>query len=350
MISCKEKENTTTDNIDVVEVISEIKDDYFVSDSLEINSPNKESFNNDSFDSTLENSSVIGNHSDVNGTLTYKIDTLLIVGVTSRVEARISKLSNDTITDYLVSITHESYSGKIETTNVKIGDIMDMELVSINIDAFNIEKISPDEQPIEEDYIATWIWAITPLKTGKHNLILRAYIKEDDDLVKFETIFDKTITVENKPKKNYRYEFVIPSELKKYNEELVFLDIYEDNDEYDFQWGNDGKIILEFNEIINIRANNNYYIEYNKSVFNYRWIIEPMTIGEINYTLKIVGDYEELILEQNTIKVKRNIGESFNRFVDVALKRWYFLFTTLIIPLYMFIKKKYFKKERKNNT
>lgn len=278
------------------------------------------------------------------GTLVYKIDTLFTIGVTSRVEARIIKLVSEQTTENLISLTHQSSTGRIESVIIKVGDVMDMELVSIHSDAFEITKIGNGNQPIDSRYVAYWVWGVTPLKVGEFDLILRAIIREGN-INRHLVVFDDIITVQNKPKKKYYYEFNIPDNIKRYEKNIFRLDIYEDGVDYNFEWGGDGKIILEFDKNINFEPNNNYYIEYNKSIFNYRWVVEPLNSGELNYTLKIRGDYEEIILETGTIKVKKNFNESFNRFVDGMLKRWYFIFTALIIPLYMYIKKKYFKKE-----
>ena len=278
------------------------------------------------------------------GTLVYKIDTLFTIGITSRVEARIIKIVDEQTTQNLMSLTHKSSTGKIQSVIIKVGDVMDMELISLDKEAFNIVKIGDGNQPIDYRYIAYWIWGITPLKVGEFDILLRAIIREDN-INKNLTIFDNTITVNSKPKKNYRYELVLPDNLKRFEKSTILLNIYEDEN-YDFQWGGKGKISLEFDKNIKIEPNNIYYIDYNKGIFRYRWLVEPAENDEeTKFILRIIGDYEELIVEDGYIKIKRNFNESFNRFVDVILKRWYFLLSSLIIPFYIYIKKKYFKKE-----
>jgi hypothetical protein len=281
------------------------------------------------------------------GTLTYKIDSIFVVNTISRVEARIIKLVNDTISDYLISITHKSNSGRIISNRIRVGDVMDMELVSLDETAFEISEISPDNQPVDDQYVATWLWSVKPIKSGEYNLILKAYIKEGNS-VRYNNVFDEIITVKNKPKKNYVYDLEVPSEIKKYNSDLIILNIYEStNDEYDFKWGGSGEILLEFDKNIDINIiSDDLNFNSNKNNFRYRWSVQTNSnIKKIDYSIKIVGDYDSVEIDNGSIKIKNNIWISFNNFIDEHMKRWYFIFTSLLIPLYFYVKKKYFKKK-----
>lgn len=277
------------------------------------------------------------------GTLVYKIDSIFTIDVTSRVEARIIKSVDEESVDKLVSLTHKSSTGKIEKVIINVDDIMDMDLISLDKEAFIINKLN-NRQSFNQDNIAYWVWGVTPIKIGKFDLFLRATIKENN-IDKNIIVFDKVVSVNNKPKKKYQYNFIIPSELKSFEKNIVKLNIRENSYNYNFEWEGNGEIILEFDNIINVEPKDNYYIDYNKNIFNYSWEIEPLKSKDLNYTIKIIGDYEEVILEEGTVKVTKNFEKSFNRFIDETLNKWYYIFTTLLIPLYIQIKKKFFKKE-----
>ena len=291
------------------------------------------------------------------GTLVYKIDSVLTIGVVSRVEARIIKKVSTSTTEYLVSLTNRTSTGIIQTDIIKVGNIMDMNLVSLQNDVFIINKISSGDQPVDDNTVTEWLWGVTALKTGQFDLILKATIKEDG-VNKDRIVFDKKIIVENKPKNKYTFSIEIPDKLKRYEESTIRLVIGErSGDVYHFDWGGKGKIELDFNGKVNIKQVDDYEINDNKSLFTYRWIVEPFgNDSELTYTIRIIGDYEELILYNRTIEVDKNIKESFNRFVDIIAKRWYWLFTALLIPIYTFIQKKYFpqrtimlRKKKKTN-
>lgn len=292
------------------------------------------------------------------GTLVYKIDSILTIGVVSRVEARIIKRVGTSTTEYLVSLTNRTSTGIIQTDIIKVGDIMDMNLVSLQNDAFIINKISSGDQPVDDNTVTEWLWGVTALKTGEYDLILKATIKESG-VNKDRIVFDKKITVNNRPKTKYTFSIEIPDKLKRYEQSTIKLNFRErTGDVYNFEWGGKGKVELDFNGKVNIQEIDDYEINDDKSLFNYKWIVEPYgNDNELKYTIRIIGDYEELlILNERPIEVDKNIKESFNRFVDIIAKRWYWLFTALLIPMYTFIQRKYFpqrtimfRKKKKTN-
>ncbi len=290
------------------------------------------------------NISRIGAIQSNEGTLVYKIDSLLTIGVVSRVEAKIIKRVSTATTEYLVSITNRTSTGVIRTDIIKVGDIMDMNLLSLQNDAFIINKISSGDQPVDDNTVTEWLWGVTALKVGNYDLILKATIKEDG-VNKDRIVFDKNITVQNRPKTKYTILIETPDKLKRFEESVIKLNFKEKvSDTYSFEWSGNGKVELEFNGKVNIKQFDNYDINDDKSLFNYKWVVEPYgNDSELEYTLKIVGDYEEIVLINNrVIVVDKNIKESFNRFIDVIAKRWYWLFTSLLIPMYSFFQRKYF--------
>jgi N12 class adenine-specific DNA methylase len=98
------------------------------------------------------------------GTLIYQIDSFFIINTTTRVEAKIIKEKYDTIPKYIIETFSKNKSGKIKKYIIPVGNIMNMELISLDEKAFNINKISSDNQEVSDNVIAEWIWGVTPLK------------------------------------------------------------------------------------------------------------------------------------------------------------------------------------------
>lgn len=280
------------------------------------------------------------------GTLFYQIDSIFIINTITRVEARIIKNTYDTTPRYVIETFHKTNSGKIKKRIIPVGNIMNMELISLDQTAFTINKISSDNQEISSNVIAEWIWGVTPLKIGNYNLILKAIIKEsgvNKDII----VFDKEINVVNKPKNKYLFKFYNNPDIKKYNNNLLVLEINENNDTSNMEWGGGGEIYLEIeNETdFEIKKENSYIINSDKNNFTYKWIIKPIGKSKkLNYKIIIKGDYEQLIIKEGDIDIKRNLKYSFNNFVDNTIQRWYYIIFTLLIPAYFWLKKKHFKK------
>jgi hypothetical protein len=60
----------------------------------------------------------------------------------------------------------------------------------------------------------------------------------------------------------------------------------------------------------------------------------------LKYKIYINGDYEKILITENKIKIKNNLKYSFNNFIDITIKRWYYIIFTLLIPAYFWLKKK----------
>ncbi len=290
-----------------------------------------------------------------NGTLVYKVDSVLTIGVVSRVEARIIKKVSQMTTEQLVEMTTHTSTGIIRTEVIKVGDIIDMELVTLEPDVFTITEITDGEQPIDESTVTEWLWGVTAQKMGNYNLILKAKVK---GVSRDKIVFDKQISVKNKPKKFYNMTLDIPENLVKYVENDINLTTKErQGDTYFFEWGGDGKVLLEFKglnpgETVTITrdADYDYIISDNKSLFNYKWVIRPEELSierdSLHYVVKIIGDYEEVVIIDRVVKMDRNLKGWLNEFLNTAAEKWYWLFSTLIIPLYLWIKKKYFPEKK----
>jgi len=280
------------------------------------------------------------------GTLVYKIDEVLIIGVVSRVEARIIKQVGEETTEHLISLTTHTSTGAIYEEIIKVGKIMDMDLKSVDPTAFTINKIKDEEQLVDENDVTYWLWSVTANKVGSYNLIMTAKIK-DNEPTRDIIIFDREINVMNKPKKKYSVIFKFPEEIKKYDESIIEIDVSETNsDSYSFLWGGEGKVIIMFKDKVTVISSEDNIINDKKQEFNYRWVIKPEGKEKrIPFNIIIVGDYENEIIPDGYFIVKKNTKESFNRFIDGAVKRWYWLFTALLIPIFGYIRKKYFKKK-----
>ena len=278
------------------------------------------------------------------GTLVYKVDSLLTIGVISRVEARIIKQVSVQTSEQLVALTTHTSTGVIKTKVIKVGNIMDMDLISLQPDAFTITKVN-GEQEVDEETITEWIWGVTANKVGDYDLILKASVKGVQNPI---IVFDKKISVKNKPKKKYLTTLEIPSKLKRFEESSITLTLVEAKaDTYNILWGGNGKVDLDFGDGVKVTEVENYNINDDKSLFEYKWIVEPTKKDDsLSYKIKIIGDYEEEVLYNNTIGVKMNFKESFNRFIDVVGQRWYWIFTALLIPIYNLVQKKYFPEKR----
>ena len=278
------------------------------------------------------------------GTLVYKVDSILTIGVISRVEARIIKQVSEQVSEQLVSLTTHTSTGVINTKVIKVGNIMDMDLISLQPDAFTITKVN-GQQEVDEETVTEWIWGVTANKVGDYDLILKASVKGVQNPI---IVFDKKISVLNKPKKKYSVLIEIPNKLKRFEESTIKLSIMEAKaDTYNILWGGEGKVELDFGDGVKITEVGNYIINDDKSLFVYKWIIQPTKKDDtISYKINIIGDYEKIMIYDNKIKVKMNFKESFNRFIDVVLKRWYWIFTALLIPIYNLVQKKYFPEKK----
>ena len=285
-----------------------------------------------------------------NGTLVYKVDSVLTIGIVSRVEARIIRRVSASTTNSLVAMTTHTTTGVIKTEIIPVGNIMDMTLTSLNKDAFDIVKVNSGDQPVDASTVTEWLWGVTAQKIGDYNLILKAKVK---GVSKDKIVFDKQINVKNKPKIKYSTKFEIPKQLVRYKENIVNFSLTRKNsDTYNIEWGGKGKVEimfldLNFSDDVIVTKIDDYEINDEKFLFNYKWTVKPN--GEqdsLHYTIKIVGDYEELVIYDKYIKVDKNIKGTLEIFLDGAAKRWYWIFSSLLIPLYMILKKKYFPEKR----
>lgn len=283
------------------------------------------------------------------GSLIYKIDSIFRIGRVSRVEARIIKKTFQQTPQYILEMFHKSTNGKIKKDEIKVGEVMNMELISIHPNAFEISKISSDNQHVDKDVIAEWIWGVEPLKIGKYNLILKATIKKDN-YNEDKIVFDKKINVLNKEKIGYSYQIKHGESLKSYEDNLLSIKIKKDVTSM-FRWGGEGEVFIQIEDEEKykvIKISDNYIISDKKDEYEYKWKIKPIEpIDTIHLNFLIENDYENLKFGFKKTYVENNIIHRFNNFVDNALQRWYFIFSVFLIPLFLSLKKLIYKKKQR---
>lgn len=285
------------------------------------------------------------------GTLFYKIDSIFTIDVTTRVEAKIiQKIFEDVSeTEYIIEMFHETPYGKVKTETIQVSNVMDMELISLQHNAFMISKISSSNQIVNNESVTEWMWGVTPMKEGNFNLILKAVIK-DGDGQKDKIVFDKNIDVKNRPKTKFNVKLEIPSNLKRYNNYIIKLGLRENKlgEDYDFEWNGYGDLELDFYDKVKITdIDKDYSISDDRTLYNFEWKIQPLYKDTLNYELRLIGYNDEIVIANNSIFVDKNLKETIIVYVNKVKDKWYWLFTTLIIPLFNFIKKKYFTKNKK---
>lgn len=124
------------------------------------------------------------------GYLTYYIPDTMKVGVRYRIELRITKYKT-------VEFTAKLDTHRVEA-QVRIAHKMEAKLTDID-KAFNIVTDNTPEQSVEMDKSFTrWIWFVTPIKSGSHELKMVVVIKEND-LVKDIPVYENSIYIKSAP-------------------------------------------------------------------------------------------------------------------------------------------------------
>ena len=283
------------------------------------------------------------------GTFLYNIDTVFIIGVTHRVDAKIIKRLYDNIPDTIVELFQVSARGKIRKSYIQTSSIMDVNIVSLNHEVFAISKIV-NEQPVDENTITEWIWGVTPLKLGSYNLLLKVTIK-NNGINKDKIIFDKVVNVQNKPMRNFKIKVGMPAHLKNLSERYIVCTIIEtDNaDSADFKWGGNGNIILSLQRPSNFTVvkDGDDTINDDKKLFITRWSLIPNTsMRETNIKIKIVGDNSQIMIYNKKLPIDKNFSQKLDNFINNTLQRWYWIFGALIIPIYNYLKVKVSPKKK----
>lgn len=271
-----------------------------------------------------------------NGTLAFKIDSVFIIDVVSRVDARIIKSIDDGEVSEMIEMFEHTTNGNITKRVIPVDNIMDMKLYSFDRDAFDIFELSSGDQFVDSITIAHWIWSVKPLKIGQQELIIKAIIKKDGANIE-HIVYDEKINVMNKPKMKYKISLDIKDEFISKKKNIINLEITQCDDcEKYIKWGNNGILILDIDneENFEIQIDNN---QFNEIKFQeYKWDVKPLKKGEYNYSIILQNDNERLILIKDKIIVKNEIKSTFMELLDF----WEFLLTFLIIPIYLYVRKK----------
>lgn len=130
------------------------------------------------------------------GRILCNIPTNMKVGQTESVDVRIEKSITEDFTKNLEG------SGAIEIENIKVADVMGVEL-KYDDQKFLVNEISVPEQMVMSDSYTWWVWDITPLKSGEGHLFVVATFKlvipGQEDQYKVVTLSKKRITTEINP-------------------------------------------------------------------------------------------------------------------------------------------------------
>ncbi len=124
-------------------------------------------------------------------TVTQKME----VGQTQTVYASLSK---DT---YKNIIEEDGISEALKSTNITTNPLVKLTLVGGEPGAFEVDSVSTTEaQPILDGIPTTWSWQVTPLKSGKHTLLLSVDnvipFSENSNVLSYKTLGNKKEDIE----------------------------------------------------------------------------------------------------------------------------------------------------------
>jgi hypothetical protein len=102
------------------------------------------------------------------GRILFACPSEMRVEASERVEVRISGNPKEDIVDGLEE------RGVPRETAAKISPVMKVTLTPDEGGVFDVKALSEDEQLVSGDGFSQWVWSVTPLKSGKHNLYLTA--------------------------------------------------------------------------------------------------------------------------------------------------------------------------------
>lgn len=280
-----------------------------------------------------------------NGTLAFKLDSVFIIGVASRVEARIVKSEDKDVVTAMIEMFHHTTNGDVRKRVISVSNIMDMELYSFDVDAFNIHKMSSGNQIVDSNTIAHWVWSVKPLVIGEHGLIIKAIVKKSGANIE-RIVFDEKIDVVSKPKKIYTTEIIMDSIFIKDELNIIKYNMVEcDGCNDGVYWGNNGvvKIEIDNEKDFIIESGDNTFID--KAYQSYKWKITPNEKGVVNFEIILENDNERIVLHKGKIEVKADAGNVFKNMVTELLDFWEFLLTFLIIPIVVWWRKRKKKED-----
>lgn len=125
------------------------------------------------------------------GNILFNCPTSMKVGVTQRVEVRISKDKD------AILIKNLKGSGDVVIDNIKVGDLMTVTLY--DDDHFKILPLNHEAQLVPGTDYAEWSWDVTPKNSGLHVLYLRVTVRlrySNGEEKRDYPVMDKEIKVE----------------------------------------------------------------------------------------------------------------------------------------------------------
>src|SRR5438034_11335111 len=113
---------------------------------------------------------------------------------TKTVEVRIARNLNQDITQGLAT------SGSLKVEDIKVGPLM---VATLHGSAFQITKLTKEEQAVTNDNFTAWDWAVHPLDWGQQTLYLnvcvRLRLSNSKEEQRCSPVYDREITVQVAP-------------------------------------------------------------------------------------------------------------------------------------------------------
>lgn len=129
-----------------------------------------------------------------NGKIAFESPLSMKQGETKTVEVRIAKNLNQDITQGLAT------TGPIKVEDIKVGPLM---VATLHGSAFQITRLTKEEQAVTDDNFTAWDWAVRPTDWGEQRLYLSVCVRLNRGAGKEEQrcspVYDRPIAVQVDP-------------------------------------------------------------------------------------------------------------------------------------------------------
>jgi len=121
------------------------------------------------------------------GSIVYSIPDSMIIGKNYRIKIRIQSGASD---------IKSSDLSNVRKSKIRTSSVMGVNLLDPEGNAFKITKINGEEQIVESSHFTQWDFSVSPIKSGKKNLLVKVAIKTDKG--EKEIVFEDDVVVKNK--------------------------------------------------------------------------------------------------------------------------------------------------------